>query len=80
MHISRVHFQLALYGKNLITFEELSNFEVFFHLSNMIVTGLIVSLFATVALCSDVIELDDQNFKSGTDGKDIMLVEFFAPW
>ncbi|XP_068693419.1 protein disulfide-isomerase A3-like [Montipora foliosa] len=46
----------------------------------MIVTGLIVSLFATVALCSDVIELDDQNFKSGTDGKDIMLVEFFAPW
>lgn len=33
-----------------------------------------------MALCSDVIELTDSSFASGVKDKDIMLVEFFAPW
>ena len=46
----------------------------------MIVRTVLVALFATAAFCSDVIELGDDNFKSGTKNEDIMLVEFFAPW
>ena len=46
----------------------------------MIVSGLLVSLFASAVICSDVIELGDDNFASGTEEKEIMLVEFFAPW
>ncbi|KAJ7384503.1 Protein disulfide-isomerase A3 [Desmophyllum pertusum] len=45
----------------------------------MIISTVLISLFASVAFCSDVIELGDSNFESGVQG-DIMLVEFFAPW
>lgn len=44
---------------------------------------LLVILFANVAFfaeSSDVIELSDDDFKSRTQGEDLMLVEFFAPW
>ena len=37
--------------------------------------SLVVAAFA-----SDVIELTDSDFEAGVSGKDIMLVEFFAPW
>lgn len=40
---------------------------------------VLVLLFAAV-FGSDVIELGDSNFKDGVADKDIMLVEFFAPW
>lgn len=33
-----------------------------------------------VTLGSDVLELTDDNFKDGVAGKDIILIEFFAPW
>ena len=49
----------------------------------MIMRTLIVILFANVAFfaeSSDVIELSDDDFKSRTQGEDLMLVEFFAPW
>ena len=46
----------------------------------MIISSLLVSLFASVVLASDVIELTDENFASVTKEEDIMLVEFFAPW
>ena len=46
----------------------------------MILRTLLVTLFAKVAFCSDVIELSDDNFKSSTKGEEVMLVEFFAPW
>ena len=39
-----------------------------------------MSLMASAVLCSDVIELTDENFASGTKDEDIMLVEFYAPW
>ena len=37
-------------------------------------------LLVALAAGSDVLELTDSDFASGIDGKDIMLVEFFAPW
>lgn len=37
-------------------------------------------LFLGAAYCSDVIELTDSNFKEKTKDKDILLIEFFAPW
>lgn len=46
-------------------------------------TRLLVGLFFVIgaAFCSDdVLDLTDSNFKDGVAGKDIMLVEFFAPW
>jgi len=32
------------------------------------------------AVCSDVLELTDSNFKDQVKGKEILLVEFYAPW
>lgn len=60
-----------------------SNFhlEVFpFGRSTMLISGFLLTVFVSFAVCSDVVELTDGSFKSGVDGKDIMLVEFFAPW
>lgn len=54
--------------------------EILFQLKKMIISALLVSLFASAVLCSDVLELTDETFASGTEGEDIMLVEFFAPW
>jgi len=42
--------------------------------------SIFVLLFIGLALAEDVIELTDSNFKSEVEGKDIILVEFFAPW
>ena len=39
-----------------------------------------LALLFSLAVASDVIELDDSNFKSGVADLDIALVEFFAPW
>ena len=44
---------------------------------------LLLALLAVVATAeenSDVLELDGDSFKSGIAGKDIVLVEFYAPW
>lgn len=46
----------------------------------MIISTILIALFASVAVCSDVIELTDSTFASGVKDKEIMLVEFFAPW
>lgn len=46
----------------------------------MIFSTILISLFASAVLCSDVIELGDSDFSDGVKGQDIMLVEFFAPW
>jgi len=40
----------------------------------------ILLLFVGAAFCSDVLELTDKNFKDQVQGKEILLVEFFAPW
>jgi len=40
----------------------------------------LVTLFIGAALCSDVLDLTDSNFKSEVDDKDIILLEFYAPW
>jgi len=40
----------------------------------------VVLLFIGTTIGSDVIDLGDSNFKDGVADKDIMLVEFFAPW
>jgi len=42
----------------------------------------VLLLFAVIgcAFASDVLELGDDNFKSSVQDKDIILVEFFAPW
>lgn len=37
-------------------------------------------LFVGAALCSDVLELTDGNFKESVKGKEILLIEFYAPW
>jgi len=60
-----------------------SNFhlEVFpFGRGTMLISGFLLSLFVSFAVCSDVVELTDGSFSSEVDGKEIMLVEFFAPW
>ncbi|XP_015754696.1 PREDICTED: protein disulfide-isomerase A3-like [Acropora digitifera] len=55
--------------------------EVFpFGRGTMLISGFLLSLFVSFAVCSDVVELTDGSFKSEVDGKEIMLVEFFAPW
>lgn len=41
---------------------------------------VIIALLVGVALASDVLELTDVNFKNEVEDKDIILVEFFAPW
>ncbi|EDO31634.1 predicted protein [Nematostella vectensis] len=46
----------------------------------MLYSTAFVLLFVGSTLSSDVLDLGDSNFKSGVAGKDIMLVEFFAPW
>ena len=44
---------------------------------------IVFTVFAAAAVlageASDVLELDDDNFVVGVD-KDIVLVEFYAPW
>merc|ERR1712168_344968 len=42
--------------------------------------GVVLLMLLGVALGSDVLELSDETFKDGVSGKDIILVEFFAPW
>lgn len=37
-------------------------------------------LLCTSVFASDVIDLGDSNFDVEVSDKDIMLVEFFAPW
>jgi len=39
-----------------------------------------VLLFAGLTFAEDVVELTDSTFQSEVEGKDIILVEFFAPW
>ena len=46
----------------------------------MIISTILIPLFASAVFCSDVIELGDSNFNDGVKGEEIMLVEFFAPW
>lgn len=46
----------------------------------MIISTVLIPLFASAVFCSDVIELGDSNFDDGVKGEEIMLVEFFAPW
>ncbi|GAB6032387.1 protein disulfide isomerase [Chamberlinius hualienensis] len=41
---------------------------------------VLLSLLISSAYCSDVIELHDSDFSNLVDGRDIMLVEFYAPW
>ena len=61
--------------------DSLFHLEIFpFGRDTMLLSGFLLSLFVSSAVCSDVVELTDGSFKSGVDGKDIMLVEFFAPW
>ena len=45
----------------------------------MIVAKLII-LFIGSAFASDVLDLGDDNFKAAVADKEMMLVEFFAPW
>ena len=40
----------------------------------------LILLFVGSALCSDVIELTDSNFDNTIKDKDILLIEFYAPW
>jgi len=44
--------------------------------------GVSIFLLAIVAAsyASDVLELTDSTFESGVANKEIVLVEFFAPW
>jgi len=42
--------------------------------------GVVLLVLLGVAYASDVLELSDETFKDGVSGKDIMLVEFYAPW
>merc|ERR1711953_153266 len=42
--------------------------------------GIVFLMLLGVTLASDVLELGDDNFKDGVTGKDIVLVEFYAPW
>ena len=46
----------------------------------MIISTILIPLFASAVFGSDVIELGDTNFDDGVKGEEIMLVEFFAPW
>lgn len=46
----------------------------------MIISAVLIPLFASAVFCSDVIELGDSNFSDGVKDEEIMLVEFFAPW
>lgn len=46
----------------------------------MIISTILIPLFASAVFCSDVIELGDSDFNDGVKGEEIMLVEFFAPW
>jgi len=41
---------------------------------------LLLSTIVTITSASDVLELTDDNFQDGVKGKDIILIEFFAPW
>jgi protein disulfide isomerase family A protein 3 len=40
----------------------------------------ILFMFVGATLCSDVLELTDSNFNNQVKDKEILLVEFFAPW
>lgn len=46
----------------------------------MALSFLAISFLLGVAVASDVIDLDKDNFESGLAGKELVLVEFFAPW
>ena len=41
---------------------------------------MLLLMFLGLAYASDVLELSDDTFKDGVSGKDIVLVEFYAPW
>ena len=69
---------------NLFFFLDFHSFEerhrtqsgnIVFIMRFIILLSVIVGAFG-----SDVIELTDSSFAGGVDGKDVMLVEFFAPW
>ena len=49
------------------------------HQSKMEKFAVIFVLFG-LALGSDVLDLSDGGFEAEAKGRDIMLVEFFAPW
>merc|ERR1712168_612986 len=42
--------------------------------------GVVLLMLLDIAFGSDVLELSDDTFKDGVSGKDIILVEFYAPW
>ncbi|CAE6435792.1 hypothetical protein ACGC1H_000829 [Rhizoctonia solani] len=44
------------------------------------IIGSVAILGATFVAASDVIDLNNETFKSNVDGEDLTLVEFFAPW
>lgn len=37
-------------------------------------------MFQSFVAASDVLDLNNDNFKTTVDGEDLILVEFFAPW
>lgn len=45
----------------------------------MKVFNILILLVGSIT-ASDVLDLGDNNFKDGVANKEIMLVEFFAPW
>lgn len=46
----------------------------------MYLYSALIFAFVGCTFASDVIELKDSDFESQVNNKDIMLVEFFAPW
>ena len=42
--------------------------------------ALLMLVAVVAAEDSDVMELDEDSFKDGVADKDIILVEFYAPW
>lgn len=42
--------------------------------------SLLLALCVALVTASDVLELDANSFESGIANKDIILVEFYAPW
>ena len=42
--------------------------------------SLLLALCVALVTASDVLELDANSFESGVADKDIILVEFYAPW
>merc|ERR1711931_372477 len=50
------------------------------HINSTTMKGVVLLMLLGIAFGSDVLELSDDTFKDGVSGKDIILVEFYAPW